>query len=199
VNQSPQQYFSTLVELAKDTGLSKVAEGHIIYARVQDDVRKLNDPKLLKQMEWLWRKRRAQLVHRGQGHEMKQPRPLPSLKEFRKHNGLPVVLVDWWVRCGVDGVPGLMFWRNEALTKFLTVHLDQSNLGSQVVKKIQQQLGLIPVGNKNHFVWDFSIINKHDGKRESKGYWRNGEQCFSAVISPKKQISKAVMTAFNSF
>ena len=177
----------------------KIAEGHIVYAHVQEDVRKRNDPRLLKQMELLWRKRRTQFVHRGKGHEVKQPKPLPSWKEFRRQNGLPVALVEWWVRCGVDGVPGLMFWRNEALAKFLPVHLDQSNLDSRVVKKIRQQLGLIPVGDKNHFVWDVSIKIKNNGERETTGYSRNGEQCFCGIISPKKKISAAVMATFSSF
>jgi hypothetical protein len=179
--------------------LKKLADGHIIYAHVQDDVRKRNDPKLSKQMKWLWKKRRAQFTHRGKGCEVTQPKPLPSWKEFRERNGLPVVLVEWWVRCGVDGVPGLMFWRNEALTKFLKVHLDQSNLNSQMIKKTRQQLGLIPVGDKTHFAWDISIKIKNNGERETKGCSRNGEQCFSGIISPKKQISAAIMTMFNSF
>ena len=98
-------------------------------------MRKQNDPELLKQMECLWNKRQAQLVHRGKGNEVRQPKQWPSWREFRKQNALVVVLVEWWVRCGTNGVPGLMFWRNEALTKFLKLHLDQSNLDSRVGEK----------------------------------------------------------------
>ena len=82
-----------------------------------------------------------------------------------------------------------MFWRNEALTKFLKLHLDQSNLDPQGVKKVRQQLGSRPVGNKEHFVWDVSIKLNGQGIREIIGYWRNGKQSFSGLIHPQKQIS----------
>jgi len=175
--------------------MKKIADGHVIHAPVQLDVRNQNDPELLKQMECLWRKRRAQLVHRGKGKQVSQPRRWPSWKEFRSQNGLPVVLVEWWVRCGLDGAPGLMFWRNEALTKLLKVHLDQSNLHSTTIKKIRQQLGLACVGDKEHFVWDVSFKTISTGIREIKGHWRNGKESFSGFISPKKQISSAVLSS----
>jgi len=173
--------------------ISKVANGHVIHARVQEHLRKQNNPESLKQMEHLWKKRRAQLVHRGYGKQINQPIPWPSWKQFRNHNGLPVVLVEWWVRCGADGVPGLMFWRNEALTKFLKLHLDQSNLNPPAIKKVRQQLGLLSVGDKKHFVWDVSIKNDGKGTREIKGCGRNGEQCFSGLVYPQKQVSSAVL------
>ena len=69
------------------------------------------------------------------------------------------MLVEWWVRCGSRRAhQDLMFWRNEALTNFLKVHLDQSNMAPLTVKKIRQQLGLIPASRKKDIpVWDFSI------------------------------------------
>lgn len=123
---------------------------------------------------------------------MEQLKKWPSWNEFRKHNRLPVVLVEWWVRCGVNSVPGLMFWRNEALTKFLKIHLDQSILDPRGVKKIRQQLGLIPVGDKKHFVWDFSI-QCNNGDRKIEGYDRSGNRSFWGEILPTKQISQAVL------
>ena len=85
--------------------ISKVADGHVIHARVQEHVRKQNDPELLMQMERHWKKRQAQLVHRGKGNEVRQPKQWPSWREFRKRNALVVVLVEWWVRCGTNGAP----------------------------------------------------------------------------------------------
>jgi hypothetical protein len=180
-------------EAGYNHAIGKIADGHVIHARVQEDVRKQNDPELLRQMEWLWKKRRTQLVHRGKGKQVSQPKKWPSWEEFRNQHRLPAVLVEWWVRCGADGAPGLMFWRNEALTKFLKVHLDQSNLDSRVIKKIRQQLGLVPVGSREHFVWDVSIKTNSEGKREIKGHLRNGKQCFSGLVHPQKQISSGVL------
>lgn len=175
--------------------VSKVADAHVFNERVQADVRMQNDPALQKQMEWLLKHRRTQLVHRGNRDAMERLKKWPSWKEFGSHNRLPVVLVEWWVRCGVNGLPGLMFWRNEALTKFLNAHLDQTNLSPQTVKKTRQQLGLIPVSEKKHSVWDFSITTKGDGSREIKCVRRNGQQSFCGVILPTKQISEAVLLA----
>jgi hypothetical protein len=173
--------------------ISKVADGHVIHARVQEHVRKQNDPELLMQMERHWKKRQAQLVHRGKGNEVRQPKQWPSWSEFRKQNALVAVLVEWWVRCGTNGAPGLMFWRNEALTKFLKLHLDQSNLDSRAVKKIRQQLGLVPVGDKEHFVWDVTVKTKGDGTREIIGFRRNGQQSFRGLIHSQKRISPAAL------
>jgi hypothetical protein len=89
-------------------------------------------------------------------------------------------------------MPGFMFWRNEALTKFLKVHLDQSNFNSQSVKKTRQQLGLIPVGDKKHFVWDCSI-KYNNGDRKIEGYDKNGNRSFWGEIPSAKQISQAVL------
>lgn len=177
---------------------SKIADAYVLNERIQEDMRKQNDPEILKQMERLLKKRRAQLIHHGDRAKIEQLKRLPSWNEFRKQNKLPVILVEWWVRSGVNGAPGLMFFRNEALMKFLTIHLDQSNLDPQAVKKTRQQLGLIPVGDKKHFVWDFSIIADKDGNHKIEGYRRNGKPCFSGLISSQKQISAAVMAAFSS-
>jgi len=173
--------------------VSKVADGHVIHAPVQEHARRQMNPQLSKQMERLSERRRAQLIHRGEGNKVRHLRQWPSWIEFRERNGLAVVLVEWWARCGADGAPGLMFWRNEALTKFLKFHLDQSNLDPQGVKKVRQQLGLRPVGKKDHLVWDVSIKLNGQGRREIKGYRRNGKQRFSGLIHSQKRISSAVL------
>lgn len=172
--------------------IRKISDAHILNERVQADVRRWNDPELLKQMNFLLKNRRAQLVRHSKGNKIEQLKKWPTWNEFGKHNRLPVALGEMWVRCGVNSVPGLMFWRNEALTKFLKIHLDQSNLDSQTVKKVRQRLGLIPVGDKDHFVWD-CCIQCGNGERKIEGYRKNGECSFWGEIIPAKQISRAVL------
>lgn len=178
--------------------MRKILNGHVLKERVQRDVAMQNNPELTEQIGQLQKARRTQLVHRGERDKIEQLKQWPSWKEFGRNTRLPVVLVEWWVRCGVNGVPGMMFWRNEALTKFLKVYLDQTNLPPETVKKTRQQLGLIPVSEKKYIVRDFSITTKSSGDREIRGFWRNGQQSFRGVIFPQKQISEAVMTAFGS-
>jgi len=176
--------------------IGKVADVHVLNQRIQEDVRMQNNPSLLKEMERLLKKRRTRLIHQKGGRaKMERLKKWPSWEEFEQSNRLPVVLVEWWVRCGTHGAPGLMFWRNEALTKFLQVHLDQSNLSPLAVKKIRQQLGLIPDGDKEHFVWDVSITGNSDGNYKMEGFFRSGKQSFGGVVSPQKRISEAVLLA----
>jgi hypothetical protein len=176
--------------------IAKVASVHVFNERVQKMVRAQKNAELLKQMEILLKQERKRLIHSGEKDKIERLKKWPSWEEFREHNKLPVILAEWWVRSGVNGAPGLMFWRNEALTNFLKIHLDQTNISPLTVKKIRQQLGLIPVSEKNHFVWNVSIETDNAGKRNIKGFSRYGHQSFSGEISRNKQISPAVMTAF---
>jgi hypothetical protein len=163
--------------------IAKFANRVVVYAPVQEDVRThADDPKIVRQMEHSLKIRRAQLVHRGEGQDAYQPRPWPSWNEFAGRNKLPVALVQLWVRFperlflrppsqdkrGLlleQGTPGLMFFRNEALTEFLKFLLAQENLTPQAVKKVRQRLRLIPVEDKRHLIWAISI------KRRSNGDW----------------------------
>jgi hypothetical protein len=177
-------------ELGYNDAMSKIADAHVWNEFVQADVRKENNPELLEQLEYLQKKRRAQLVRHSKKDEIEQLKKWPSWKELREKNRLPVILVEWWVRCEVNGAPGLMFMRNEALTKFLKFHLNQ-HLNPLGVKKTRQKLGLIPVGNSEHFVWDISFKRKIEKKLEIKGSRRNGEQSFWGEVSSAKNISPA--------
>jgi hypothetical protein len=164
-------------EAGYNHAVGKVADGHVIHARVQEDMRKQNDPELLKQMESLWKKRHAQLVHRGFGKEVRQPKQWPSWIQFREQNKLPVAMVEWWVTAPNDA-PGLMFFRNEAIAQFFRFYLAQQNLTSETVKKVRQQLGLIPVGGKKHFVWNYLVKAKGTAGWTSVGYQRIGKKAF---------------------
>ena len=68
---------------------------------------------------------------RGKGTEFTL---LPRAREVRNAYKLVCAIIDWWVR-GPNDAPGLMFFRNEALTKFLKVHLRNTTLSQAVVKK----------------------------------------------------------------
>jgi hypothetical protein len=129
----------------------------------------------------VWRKRRrAQLVHRGEW-EGSRTKQWPSYSGFRDQNKLPTLLVEWWVRQGVNGAPGLMFWRNEAMAQFfqLGFRQTQSHLPPAEVKKVRQRLGLIPVSKDDHFVWSIRIDEDAEGSRTITGLQRNGDLAFS--------------------
>jgi hypothetical protein len=164
---------------------SKIAHAQIFKETVQMAVRQQNDPKLLEQMEYLKKSRRDHLVRHGRKAEIQQLSQRPSWEHFGQKNRLPVLLADWWVRCGVDGTPGLMFWRNEALTEILQARLGQGNLNPQTVKKVRQQLRLIPASVKHHFVWECSV--KYNNQcRTIEGYLRNGKRSFLARLAPNQ-------------
>jgi hypothetical protein len=165
--------------------MSKIANAHVWNEFVQADVRKENNQELSEQMEYLQKKRRAQLIHHSKRDVIEQLKKWPSWKELRQKNQLPVILVEWWVRCEVNGAPGLMFFRNEALTEFLKFWLDQKNLTPATVKKTRQQLGLIPVGNKKHFVWDYSTKATDGNKVKSIGWQKNGQKAFWGCLQAK--------------
>ncbi len=162
----------------------KVTDAHVLNQRVQEHISRQNNPELLKQMERLLKRRRAQFVHRGKKNELERQKRWPSWNEFSKHHRLEVALVEWWVRCGVNSVPGLMFWRNEAITDFLRLRfgLSSTALPPSEVKKIRQRLGLISASKNNHFVWRIYCKNDPEGNRKIYGYKRNNGPAFSAEI-----------------
>lgn len=130
-----------------------------------------------------------ELVKRGRRAEAERGNPLPGDATFQQFR-LELTLVEWWVRQGVEGVPGFMFWRNETLTKFLYLcsggrpqqFVENRDRRCNYVKYVRQQLGLIPVGGKTHFVWRVSIKANSDGDYEVEGLQRNGEKAFSGII-----------------
>jgi hypothetical protein len=91
--------------------MSKVAAERALNPLVRKDVRAENNPELLKEMELVRKHRRRQLIKRSERDKVDRPKTWPELwMEFRKNNRRLVLLVEWWVSCGVDDVPGLMFW-----------------------------------------------------------------------------------------
>lgn len=171
--------------------IGKIANEYVFYERPQEDVKKQNDPKLLAQMESLLKKRRAQLVHRGEGNELRQPKQWQSMNEFRKQNKAAAMLVEWWVRCGVNSLPGLMFWGNKAITKFLS-NITGQKLKPENIKKLRKGLGLIPVSREaeSPFVWDINTYRRNEREWKIEGGQRNGKSAFAfwGTISFNSQL-----------
>jgi hypothetical protein len=167
---------------------NKVANGLWQFEPVVETVKnKAEDrPELLIDALAWQKRRRAQLVHRGEwgGSQTKR---WPSYSGFRDQNKLPVLLVEWWVRQGANGAPGFMFWRNEAITHLLQLRLrlPPTALPPAEIKKIRQRLGLIPVSKDNHFVWSIRDKVSAAGNRTIEGVQRNGAFAFSGEIPPK--------------
>jgi len=145
-----------------------------------------NDPEFLASLEQWQKKRRAQLVHDCKRKEWEQIKPLPKWSEIRGRFPIETMLVESWVRFGVDGAPGLMFWRNEPLTKLLLAFRQRNRndfceRGREFIKKVRQRLHLVPVETKAHFIWEVSINRLSDGTWELKTLQRDGS-CVSCGI-----------------
>jgi hypothetical protein len=127
--------------------------------------------------------RRAQLVHRQQRSEAEIFKPLPRWRDTQKQFPVEMLLTVLWVRAGTDGPPGLMFWGNESLSKFLLTmrqrrREDFCNLGRDFVKNFRQNLGLIPVGDFDCMISDVQISPCRNGGWLVKGMERNGNPVF---------------------
>lgn len=156
----------------------KVAETLNLFGR--------GNPKLIESAVKWQERRRQQLVHHGKSNELHEPKPWQAYGEFRDQNKLPALLVEWWVRLGVNGAPGFMFWRNEAIAKFLQLQFSQcpTALPPAKIKKDRQRLGLIPVGKNDHLIWSIAINKNDNGNRTLDGLQRVGAKVFTSTIPP---------------
>lgn len=162
--------------------IGKVAAALIVHGQVQADDSKHYDQKLSADAMRQLQKRRQQLMHRGQGELARKSQSWPSWSKFRNAHRLPTLLAYFWTKIGTNGPPGLMFWRNEALTKFLAYWMGLSQTPPAEVKKVRQQLGLVTAGKRNHFVWDVSIKTTSAGLCVVSGFQRNEEPAFGGAI-----------------
>jgi hypothetical protein len=163
--------------------MSKVAAERALNPLVQKDVQAQNDPELVKQMELVQNDRRRQLIKRGKRDELERPK-MSSWREYRNSSTVPVLLVESWVRLGINGLPGLMFWRNEAIADFLQLRLGrtETDLPPAETKKVRQRLGLIPASKNNHFVWSIRNKQNPEEKRIVEGLQRNGALAFKDTM-----------------
>jgi hypothetical protein len=119
------------------------------------------------------------------------PEPLAPVNEATPFE-LAAMLVDWWVRCGNCPLPGLMFFGSKALWVLLS-SLSVVGRDSKLdgVKKLRQQLGLIPVSEVTPFVWSVMLKRKGEMEWDISGEQRDGKQAFSLsgrVFFDKKLI-----------
>jgi hypothetical protein len=172
----------------------KVAEAMAQYEEPQRNVRRQvrENPELLAQMELFLKKRRDKLVHRGKRDEGEAVRQFPKWSAVGRQFPLEMMLVEWWVRLDNDGLPGLMFWRNAATTKFLLALTEKNrvafkNCGRDYIKNTRKKLGLIPVGENAHIVWDISVQLGKGGWKVA-GFERNGKRLFRAIFPFPKPV-----------
>ena len=131
---------------------------------------------------WL-KQRRAVLIHRSKRSEADTLKPLPRWASVRADFSLETLITELWVRIDSEGTPGLMFWRNEALTKLVLTlrQMPQArfcNQGYDYIKNFRQKLGLIPVSDSYCLIWDVKIAPCAKGGWIVKGMERNGNLIF---------------------
>jgi hypothetical protein len=188
--------------------IAKFAAHAVAYGPIQRHFRSTaKDPKIIRQMAQVLKHRRQQLAHRGKAADM--GRSWPSYEKFALSNKLPATLVYLWVYVPASlvlcpperglqlqpGTPGLMFFRNEALTKFLQFALHQKNLTPATVKKVRQQLKLIPVGDHQHFIWDV-CLRRADGHLEIQFETRFKKNSPLDIRRPKR-VSRQIVAAID--
>jgi hypothetical protein len=141
------------------------------------------DPVRKESAEAWQRQRRVQLVHRQQRSEAETFKPLPRWQDIQTQFPVETLLTVLWVRIRKHGPPGLMFWRNTALTKLVLTlrQMPQArfcNRGYDYVKNFRQNLGLIPVSDSGCMIWDVKIDACAKGGWIVKGMERNGNLVF---------------------
>ncbi len=161
----------------------KIADAMSQFAPVQADVRKHSKdrPELLPQMEHWLKKRRAQLVHRGERAKAEHAKEWPCWDEIRSRHPVECMLVEWWVRCGEGGVPGLMFFGNKALWQMLDELLPpprKVTVTYRNVKAVRQNLKLIPINDQNSWVWTLNLNQSLSGEWRITGKQRSDEPAF---------------------
>ncbi|MGA2555037.1 MAG: hypothetical protein ABSG04_02020 [Verrucomicrobiota bacterium] len=135
------------------------------------------DPARKENAEWWQEQRRRELVKRGKGNDMDNPRPFPRAADTQQEHRLAFALVQYWLQMG--DFPGLMFWRNEAAEKMVSaVVLKQTNSSAASFKKTRLRLGLIPADIRRVTVWDVKIARREDGVIVVTGFAQDGEQLF---------------------
>ena len=135
-------------------------------------------------MEACLKKRRAQLVRKGLRLETENPSPSHAANEFK----VEFYLVQNWITFPDCGIPGLMFWRNEAITRWLiarfkgAANVNYANDGLDFIKKTRQRLGLIPASEKNPRIWDVKVEPGKDGKWTITLLQRDGKRILHGFV-----------------
>lgn len=141
------------------------------------------DPELpAEAIPWI-KQSQAQIRHRPRDQRGKAEGfdPIVEIPEIKKRYPIEFTLVVCWLCFPKGNWPGLMFWSNKAITKFVFARKGQGSLGCDYIKKIRQRLGLIPVSAKSPIVWDISIKRSRTGWLEITGQKRNGDAIFQGT------------------
>jgi hypothetical protein len=165
---------------------AKLANKFVLSKLIQQEVRSQRDQTVREEAAVWLRKRRAQITHRCRGERVKAEAfdPILRVPELEKTFPLEYHLVEAWL-CFPNGPwPGLMFWSNKAMTKWLFYRMgrdpkNNANLGRDRVKKTRQCLGLVPVDEKSPIVWDASVLRSNSGNLKVTGSARDGKEAFS--------------------
>ena len=168
-----QKFFAE--KIAGKIGLSK---------RIEQEIAAKRDPILAEQLSGYRKTRQAQLAHRCRWQRKSEYEPLLKLLEIEKAYPLEYHLVESWP-CFANGpLPGLMYWSNQAITKWTFTLLGTNrlkryaNLGRDTVKKTRQRLELVPVSDTSPIVWDVDCSLSTDGCIDIKGWNRKREIVF---------------------
>jgi hypothetical protein len=173
-----------------DRAIGKVADAYASFDFVWADLKAQHDPELLAQAVRHRKQLRAQLVKRGHRAEAESLKRAPQWDKIRKEFSVECYLVEQWVNFPGTPLPGLMFWSNKAVTKWLCARVSHAwgaykNLGLDHVKKTRQRLGLIPVSEKNPPVWDVVARTLTNGEWELKGWGRNAKVVFGGTLKAR--------------
>ena len=147
---------------AFDRALSKWADGLLFSGFLDPDASGLSEPFVS-----LLKARKKRLVHRGLWADRANCPPPPELDQIRRFK-LEDYLVENWICFDGCEVPGLMFWNNSSISKWVGVwchlrHENRANLGRDYVQKIRQRLGLRPVNEKSPLVREVEVNSAADG------------------------------------
>jgi hypothetical protein len=164
--------------------IGKVADALVNYDFFQTAVRAEGNPELTEQMEAHLHKRRAQLVRKGKRAEADKPQP-PRAADIERIFKVPFYLVENWICFPGSDLPGLMFWRNEAITRWIA-ELFKRPEAPHSIKKDRQRLGLVLVSEKNPWVWDVKVETWKDETWMITGCQRQGERIFKGRIQRRR-------------
>jgi hypothetical protein len=163
--------------------LAKIAGRVGLFKRIQRDLQA--EGKLSEEAAVWCAKRQAQLKRRSVWQRAKADfEPMLRLEEIEKNFPFEYYLIESWLCFPSGPWPGLMFWSNEAMTKWLFARMEKprtsyGNLGRDRVKKTRQRLGLLQVDAKSPVVWDVTIHRFANGGLTVKGHDRKGCLVFS--------------------
>jgi len=146
----------------EDRAQLHIAKKFVLSPLIQQDVAAQNNPALSKEVQGLLKERQAQINHREDWQRGQAFNPILRMIEIRRLFPLEFFLVQHWLCFPESPWPGLMFWSNNAITKFWLKRrgIDparRGNLGRDSIQKTRQRLGLVPVSQKHPNISDIRM------------------------------------------